>query len=96
MFKKTYLRQILKLLNKNLSVREIARVLFVSCHFVASVKETYDKCDKNWDEIATMSDDEIYSCFYLPKFTLSKQICTGRLCLYSLKFLVWERCGNQK
>lgn len=69
MFKKTKLRQILKLLNKNLSAREIAGVLSVSCNSVVSVKEAYDKCDKDWDEIASMSDDEIYRCFYLHKFT---------------------------
>ena len=69
MFKKTKVRQILELLNKNLSAREIARVLSVSRNSVASVKEAYDKCDKEWDEIAAMNDDEIYSCFYPHKFT---------------------------
>ena len=47
MFKKTKVRQIFKLLHKNLNVREIAEVLLVSRNFIACVKEHYDKCDKD-------------------------------------------------
>ena len=68
MFKKTKVREILELLNKGLSAREIAKVLAVSRNSVASVKEIYDQCDKDWDEIKAMSDDELYSFFYPHKF----------------------------
>lgn len=51
MFKKTKVRQILELLHKDLSAREISKTLKVSRNSVAFVKESYDKCDKDWDEI---------------------------------------------
>ena len=69
MFKKTKVRQILELLNRNLSGREIAEVLNVSRNTVAFIKENYDKCDKDTDEILAMDDDELYSLFYPHKFT---------------------------
>ena len=28
------------------------------------MKESYDKCDKDWDEICLMNNDEIYQLFY--------------------------------
>ncbi len=64
MFKKTKVRQILELLHKDLSAREISKTLNVSRNSVAFVKESYDKCDKDWDEICLMNDDEIYQLFY--------------------------------
>ena len=64
MFKKTKVRQILELLHKDLSAREISKTLKVSRNSVAFVKESYDKCDKDWDEICLMNDDEIYHLFY--------------------------------
>ena len=64
MFKKTKVRQILELLHKDLSAREISKALKVSRNSVAFVKESYDKCDKDWDEICLMNDDEIYHLFY--------------------------------
>ena len=64
MFKKTKVRQILELLHKGLSAREISKTLNVSRNSVAFVKESYDKCDKDWDEICLMNDDEIYQLFY--------------------------------
>ena len=69
MFKKTKVRAILELLNKNLSAREIAKTLSVSRNSVAYVKDAYDKSDKEWDEISAMNDDEIYRYFYPHKFT---------------------------
>lgn len=63
MFKKTKVRQILELLHKDLSAREISKTLKVSRNSVAFVKESYDKCDKDWDEICLMNDDEIYHLF---------------------------------
>ena len=50
MFKKTKARQILELLHKALSAREISKTLNVSRNSVAYVKESYDKCDKDWEE----------------------------------------------
>ena len=64
MFKKAKVRQILELLRKDLSAREISKTLNVSRNSVAFVKESYDKCDKDWDEICLMNDDEIYQLFY--------------------------------
>ncbi len=63
MFKKTKVRQILELLHKDLSAREISKTLNVSRNSVAHVKESYDKCDKDWEEICLMNDDEIYQLF---------------------------------
>ena len=45
MFKKTKARQILELLHKALSAREISKTLNVSRNSVAYVKESYD-----WEE----------------------------------------------
>ncbi len=56
-------RRILELLHKDLSAREISKILNVSRNSVAFVKESYDKCDKDWDEICLMNDDEIYPLF---------------------------------
>lgn len=64
MFKKTKVRQILELLHKDLSAREFSKILNVSRNSVAFVKDSYDKCDKDWDEICLMDDDEIYQLFY--------------------------------
>ena len=69
MFKKTKVREVLELLNKGLSAREIAKALAVSQNSVASIKEVYDRCDKDWDEIKAMSDDELYGFFYPHKFS---------------------------
>lgn len=63
MFKKTKVRQILELLHKDLSAREISKILNVSHNSVAFVKGFYDKCDKDWDEICLMDDEEIYQLF---------------------------------
>ena len=64
MFKKTKVRQILELLHKDLSVRELSKTLKASRNSVVFVKESYDKCDKDWDEICLMNDDEIYQLYY--------------------------------
>ena len=69
MFKKTKVREILTLLNQNLSTREIERALSVSKNTVAFIKKEYDKCDKEWEDIESMNDDEIYALFYPHKFT---------------------------
>ena len=69
MFKKTKVRQILELLNKDLSTREIERILSVSKNTVSFIKKEYNKCDKEWEDIEVMNDDELYALFYPHKFT---------------------------
>ena len=66
MFKKTRVRQIIELLQKNLSEREVARVLGVSRNSVARIRQK--GCNEDWDEILMMSDDELYRYFYPDKF----------------------------
>ena len=58
MFKKTRVRQIIELLQKNLSDREISGVLGVSRNFVARIRQASDEHRKEWDELLMMSDDE--------------------------------------
>lgn len=69
MFKKTKVREIIILLKKDLSTREIESTLSVSRNTVAFIKKEYDKCDKEWDDIEAMNDDELYALFYPHKFT---------------------------
>ena len=64
MFKKTKVRQLPELFHKDLSARDISKTLNVSRNSVAFMKESYDKCDKDWDEICLMNNDEIYQLFY--------------------------------
>ena len=68
MFKKTRVRQIIELLQKNLSDREISSVLGVSRNSVARIRQASDKHRKEWDELLMMSDDELYHFFYPDKF----------------------------
>ncbi len=58
MFKKTRVRQIIELLQKNLSDREISGVLGVSRNSVARIRQASDESRKEWDELLMMSDDE--------------------------------------
>lgn len=69
MFKKTKVREILEFLNKGLSAREIAEVLNVSRNTISYIKNIFDKCDKDFDEILLMDDDEMYAYFYPRTFT---------------------------
>lgn len=59
MFKKTRVRQIIELLQKNLSDREISGVLGVSRNSVARIRQSSDEHCKEWDELLIMSDDEL-------------------------------------
>ena len=68
MFKKTRVRQIIELLQKNLSDREISGVLGVSRNSVARIRQVSDERRKEWDELLMMSDDELYHFFYPDKF----------------------------
>ena len=61
MFKKTRVRQIIELLQKNLSDREISNVLGVSRNSVARIRQVSDG-------YLMMTDDELYRFFYPDKF----------------------------
>lgn len=60
MFKKTRVRQIIELLQKNLSDREISNALGVSRNSVARIRQSSDDCSREWDELLMMTDDELY------------------------------------
>lgn len=68
MFKKTRVRQIIELLQKNLSDREISNALGVSRNSVARIRQSSDDCSREWDELLMMTDDELYLFFYPDKF----------------------------
>ena len=68
MFKKTRVRQIIELLQKNLSDREISNALGVSRNSVARIRQSSDDCSREWDELLMMTDDELYFFFYPDKF----------------------------
>jgi len=68
MFKKTRVRQIIDLLQKNLSDREISSVLGVSRNSVARIRQASDGYNGEWEEPLMMTDDELYRFFYPEKF----------------------------
>lgn len=68
MFKKTRVRQIIELLQKNLSDREISNVLGVSRNSVARIRQASDGYNGEWEELLMMTDDELYRFFYPDKF----------------------------
>lgn len=68
MFKKTKVRSILELLEKNLSAREVSKVLGVSRNTVAEVQALFLQSDKSWDDISQWDDDRLYELFYPDKF----------------------------
>ena len=68
MFKKTRVRQIMELLQKNLSDREISNVLGVSRNSVARIRQVSDGYNGEWEELLMMTDDELYRFFYPDKF----------------------------
>lgn len=76
MFKKTRVRQIIELLQKKLSDREISGVLGVSRNSVARIRQDSDECRKEWDELLMMSDDELYHFFYPDKFKSKSSYAT--------------------
>ena len=59
--------QIIELLQKNLSDREISTVLGVSRNSVARVRQVSDGSNGEW-ELLMMTDDELYCFFYPDKF----------------------------
>ena len=68
MFKKTKVRQIIELLQKNLSDREISNILEVSRNSVARIRVTSENNSLEWDELLVMTDDELYRLFYPDRF----------------------------
>ncbi|MCD7822940.1 MAG: IS21 family transposase [Oscillospiraceae bacterium] len=68
MFKKTKVRQIIELLQKKLSDREISNILEVSRNSVARIRVTSEDNNLEWDELLMMTDDELYRLFYPDKF----------------------------
>ena len=68
MFKKTKVRSILELLGKNLSGREVSKVLGISRNTVAEVQALFEASDKSWDDISSWDDDRLYNLFYPDKF----------------------------
>ena len=65
MFKKTKVRSILELLGKDLSGREVSKVLGVSRNTVAEVQSLFEASGKSWDDIASLDDDRLYDLFIL-------------------------------
>lgn len=68
MFRKTKVRSILELLSKNLSAREVAKVLGVSRNTISEVQQLFDMSGKSWEEISNLNDDQLYELFYPDKF----------------------------
>ena len=68
MFKKTKVRSILDLLGKNLSAREVSKVLGVSRNTVAEVQALFLQSGRSWDDISEWDDDRLYGLFYPDKF----------------------------
>ena len=68
MFKKTRVRQIIELLQKDLSNSTISEILSVSRNSVARIRNKSDERKLEWDELLSMTDDELYRLFYPEKF----------------------------
>ena len=72
MFKKTRVRQIIELLQKDLSNKAISEILSVSRNSVARIRNESDDRNLEWDELLAMTDDELYRLFYPEKFKAKK------------------------
>lgn len=68
MFKKTRVRQIIELLQKELSDSDISRTLNVSRNSVARIRQVSDSNLQEYDELLATTDDELYRMFYPDKF----------------------------
>ncbi len=68
MFKKTKVRSILELLGKDLSGREVSKVLGVSRNTVAEIQALYEAASKTWDDVSTLDNDRLYALFYPENF----------------------------
>ncbi len=60
MFNKTKVRSILELVGKDLSAREVSKVLSVSRNTVAEVQALYNASGKDWDPFGARQHDNIY------------------------------------
>lgn len=60
MFNKTKVRSILELVGKDLSAREVSKVLSVSRNTVAEVQALYNASGKDWDPCGARQHDNIY------------------------------------
>ena len=76
MFKKTKVRQIIELLQKDLSNKAISEILNVSRNSVARIRNESDDRKLEWDELLAMTDDELYRLFYPEKFKPKKCYAT--------------------
>ena len=79
MFKKTKVRQIIELLQKNLSDREISNILEVSRNSVARIRVTSENNSLEWDELLVMTDDELYRLFYPDRTGMTDWVAVRRL-----------------
>lgn len=68
MFKETRVGQIIGLLQKNLSDREVSNVLGASRNSVARVRHVSDDYNGGWAELLMMAGDGLYRSFYPDKF----------------------------
>ncbi len=68
MFKKTKVRSVLELLQKNLSARDVSKILGVSRNTVAHIQKLYVTSGKTWDEVSDYTDEQLYKLFYPDKF----------------------------
>ena len=68
MFKKTKVISILELLGKNLSEREVSKILNVSRNTVTEVQALFEASGKTQDDNSSWDDDRLYDLFYPDKF----------------------------
>ena len=68
MYKKTQMRRIIELLQKQLSNSDISKILRVSRNSVLRIRQVSDENRLEWDELLNMTDDELYKLFYPEKF----------------------------
>lgn len=64
MFKKRKVRSILELLGKNLSAREVSKVLGVSRNTAAEVLALFLQSGRSRDDISEWDDGRLYGLFY--------------------------------
>ena len=60
MYKKTQMRRIIELLQKQLSNSDISKILRVSRNSVLRIRQVSDENRLEWDELLNMTDDELY------------------------------------
>ncbi len=68
MFKKTKVRSILELLGKNLSAREVSKVLGISRNTAAEVLALFLQSGRSRDDISEWDYGRLYGLFYPDKF----------------------------